>query len=383
MAFRHQIRVRNSSGSLVAVLDDTGGFLAASFTRRLNSPAESVVEIDANDERRNLFVLDAFVELWRSNLDWGLDWYREAVTFHRMPSIDEQTDGKPLFRSHGVGMMDLLARREIAYKADDSPRVKKSAVAETVMKQYVKENAGSDALASAGRERNGNFTGFSVEASGGGGAIWSGSRSFKNLLEVCKEISASSGIDFDVVESATAFTFKTYVNGYGSDRSKLGLDPLTGLNGAGNVPVVFSRERGNLRGLVRSQDRSTEKNVVFALGRGLGGNRDMQVVVDATLTDDSPWNDIEVSVNAASEAGDDLNALVSRGQALLEKASPVEALGYEIVQTPGQFYGKDYFLGDIVAAELFDLDLRIQFTQATITVQPGSIEAIDFVMRQV
>lgn len=375
MTTHWQIRVKDTGGNLVAVLDDTGGFSRASISQTVNKTGTGTVEFPALDSRRDLFVLDGPVEFWRSNKVWGLDWYREWVGFYRDPTDEEQQDGNPRFVAHVVGPEDFLARREIAYKDITSSQVMKSGAGETVIKEYVDENAGPSATTGNGRKRTGTLSGFSIEADQARGSTWSGSRSYEKLLKVVQEIAQATGLDFEMDMNANPSTFTFRIHELlGDDRSKEGLCRSTGKNMYGNSPVIFSREAGTLRHPVRSSTRKQEVNVAFVLGRGEGSNRSIEVVENTDLSDDSPWNDIEASVSAGNE--DDVN-LISRGQTFLAEKAPVEEVNFELVQKEKSLYGLHYFLGDIVAVELLNMDLRMKITGADMAME-SSIEAVNF-----
>ena len=380
MTVRWQVRVKDPSGTLVAVLDDTGGFSQASISQTVNGIATATVEFSAGDDQKDNFILDGLIEFWRSNKDWGIDWYREFVGFFREPVIEEPQDGNPRYRAHIVGPLDLMRRRVIGYADENLPEVTKSDVGETVMKEYVDENAESLATTGNGRVRTGTITGLTIEADIARGSTWSGSRAFENLLTVLQEVGGASGIDFwlDMNVNPSTFTFRTAVL-LGEDRSKEGLDSATGLNGAGNVPIIFMRELGTLRHPVRAETRKQEVNVAIALGRGEGANRSVVVEEDASLTDDSPWNDIEEIVSAGNE---DEENLQSRALAFLTERAPAETVGFELVQTSEMFYGQNYFLGDIVAVELLGLDLKMKIVGADMSLQNGK-ENVDFRFKEV
>ncbi|MBA7515242.1 hypothetical protein ES705_07281 [subsurface metagenome] len=379
MTVRWQIRVKDTSGVLVAVLDDTGGFSQASVSQDVNDVKTATVEFSAEDDRKDFFVLDGLVEFWRSNKDWGV-WYREFVGLFREPVIEEVEDGNPRFRAHIVGPLDLVRRRVIAYKDEESPEVTKSDVGETVMKEYVDENAGSLATTGNGRERTGTITGLSIETDLSRGSSWTGGRSFENLLTVLKELAVATELDFeiDMDVNPSTFTFKVHPL-LGTDRSKEGLDIATGLNGAGNVPMVFSREMGTLRHPVRAQTRKQEVNVGIVLGKGEGASRTVFVEEDTELTDDSPWNDIESVINAGNEEDVDLQG---RALTYLAERAPVEAVSFDLVQTREMFYGEHYFLGDLVAIEFLGLDLKMKIVSADLSMQDGK-EMVSFRFREV
>jgi hypothetical protein len=376
MAVRYQARLFDQTGTQVAVFDDTGGFRSFSFTRRLNGKGLYVLEINGKDVRVPLFVLDAQVQFRRFVEDRGetlLDWYTEFEVLHRTPVIQAPDRDKVSFRSHGFGLNYFLSGREIRYKAGTNG-AQKSGAAETVMKSYVDENIGPSATTGNGRLRNGVMTGFSVETDGAAGPTWKGSRAYKNLLDVLQEIAVNTGIDFRVVgNGAGQFQFQTF---QGVDRSTVGLDRSTGKNGAGNVPIIFSYNRGMMSDVVYSLNRSDESNSILALGQGQKTIRETELIEDDDAIADSPWNLRESSINAQQEG--EVEALESSGETVLAEKGAKESFSFEVVPTGRVIYGLHYFMGDVVTArfEPAGIEAHLKLVGVTVTFEDG-VEKID------
>lgn len=380
MTARWQVRIFDTSKTLKAVLDDRGGFYSASISKTVNMIGEATVSLNADDPRVDEFVLDGFVEFWRSNPEEGIDWYREWVSLYRQPVYQGDEDGIVRFRAHCVGCNELLDRRLIAYKDVESAEVAKSDVGETVLKEYVDENAGPSATTGNGRIRTGTFTGLAIESDAANGTTWAGARPFENLLRVCQEIAALTGVDFEIQEDGDGtFTFKVYDGQLGADRSRVGLVTATGLNGAGNAPVILSRDMGTLRTPSRTVERIRERNVAIILGKGESAERDSSIVEDSALTDDSTWNDRETLVNASDE---DAANLDEHGERALDDLYPETRVDFEVVQASNQLYGRDYFMGDLVAVELLGVEYTMKVQGVDLALQDGK-ETIDFVFREV
>lgn len=376
MRIRYQIRLFNTSGVQVAILDDTGGFNNFGFTRRLNDKGLYMAELDGKDSRVPLFTLDTQLEFRRYIEDKGkiiLDWYTEFGALHRTPVFQTGEGSKINFRSHGFGYNEFLSRREIRYMADTAG-AEKSGPGESVLKEYVDENIGPSATTGNGRLRNGAMTGFSLEADGASGPTWKGSRAYKGLLGVLQEIAINTGVNFRVVDNgAGLFKFETF---QGTDRSTVGLDKSTGLNGAGNVPIIFSYKRGMLRDAVYSLNRSSESNSILVLGQGQKTIRETTLVENADAIDDSPWNLRESSINASREGETD--ALTTTGETLLAERGTKESFDCEVMPTDGVIYGLHYFLGDTITArfEPVSAERHLRFVGLAISYENGE-ESID------
>jgi hypothetical protein len=338
--------------------------------------------LDNGDSRFSLFELDGQIEIYRSAPGMGLDWYLEYEGFHRgeLRELDDQ--GQRHYTVYGVGYNHLLSRRVIAYRSG-TIRAEKNDHAESVMKEYVSENAGVDAN-HASRIRDGVFTGFTTDAVGADHEdtpIWAGDKSFANLLDALREISEFShgaatalihGLDFNVVGTGPAtFTFYTYLNQLGTDRT----------SGSAS-PVTFSAFRGNMQNSAYEVDRSKEANCAIVLGQGDRSTRTVIYREDAVTKADSVWNDIEIARPATlSEFTYQLNNF---GDALIAENYMVETVDGTPMQSPGEFYGQDYFIGDLVTVEHDDVSVEKQIVTITINVDGSTLaEAIQITFADV
>lgn len=365
---RYQVRLFDQTGTQVAVFDDTGGFRSFTFHRRLDDVGPYVLAINGEDARTQLFELDSQAKFYRqviSEITSAVlkDWYAEFEGLHRSPSLLIGSDGKSEYNSHGFDYNEFLDRRDVLYKAGHA-RATKNDPAETAMKEFVDENLGPNALVSGGRISDGVMTGLTIESDAASGSTWTGSRSYKRLLKVLQEIAVDSGLHFRIVgNGVAAFKFETFK---GADRSTIGLDRSTGLNGAGNVPVIFKIETGTMRDVAYSKNRSDERNAIFIAGQGQGEIREVQPFKDSVAIADSPWNLREKVMNATGEGL--VGGYSSQGSTLLTQLGAKETVNFKVVQKEGQRYGIDYFLGDKMTAEFDDLGVDSHLLLVGVTV---------------
>lgn len=373
----YQIRLKDTSGNLKAVFDANGGFRQLAYTEVVNNRGSFVVELDGDDDRISLFGLDSQVEIWRGNKALGIDWYKAFDGLYRTPVRMLPEDDDNIFRAHGFSLIDLLRRRDIRYHAGTTGAAK-SGVGETVMKTFVSENLGSSATVVNGRIDSGVLTGFSVQTDGADGSNWSGSRSNKNLLAVLRDIADQTAVDFDVIKTgSTTFEFRTYEDQRGSDRTAYGLVRSTGLNGAGNVPVYFNTGNRTITNVVYSHNRSDEENNIAALGQGQKTLREIRIEQDATAVAASPLNKCEGSINANQE--DSIAALENAAEIELQKTLPRAGFSFDVLQTEAQCFGRDYFLGDLVNVQFYDVNVDMKIISAAVVYgQEGERIAFDF-----
>ncbi len=378
MATRYQIVLKNLAGAQVALITDWRSLI---YTRRVNGVGGYVLTIDGDSDLIDLFELDGQVEIYRRDqsatppFDWTLDF----EGFHRTEVRSTDERGLSRYSSQGIDYTDLIERRRIRFRKG-SAGADKTGVGETVIKAYVNENAGPSATVALGRLTEGVTTGLVIQADGAAGSAWTGSRPFRPLLDVIREISRAATVDFDIVGTGPAtFKFNAQARPIGIDRTNNGIDPLTGLNAAGNAPVVFSLAFGNMQRPSYALNRIGEATSILVLGQGTEGSR---VVVERTSTDitASTWNRLEVDKNANQEntaAG--LNAV---GDAMLDKLQAAETFDFDALEVVSLRYGRDYFVGDLVTAEYQGIERDKQIIAAEITMAEG-VETISLELADV
>ena len=375
-----KVRVKNESGVLVAELDD---FRRLSVQRRVNAPGMITLAMNGNDSRVQLFELDGQVEAWRRDQTVGLQWYAEHETLFR--SLVDETDdrGYRTFTAYCAGYLDIAAREIIAYRAGTS-YTRKSGDGSLVMRRYVNQNIGTSAN-STDRFWDGVQAGLTVGATPTAGYTWSGQRSSKNLLETLQEIGDATFCDFDIVGTgANTYEFQTFPGQRGTDRTITGLDAATGLNGAGNAPLIFSQELGNMRRPRYTFARQDEVNTVAVLGPGEGLDRIITVRANVAAVNASNRNRRAIARDGRQQfTSDERNAL---GDGVLQARQARQELSFEAIQLPGCYYGLHYTLGDKITARYAGVTFNKRIVGVDINVEPSSgglVETINLVLADV
>lgn len=379
----------NNSWNQIALLMDNQGFGSFSFTETINGRGNYSLHLPGFEKStiQGQLTPDLLFRFRRKlvakNGELIKDWYDVFWGFHRTPTYQLDNTGSWYVKSFGYGPTELLARRKIAYYAGSSETAK-SGAGETVMKAYVDENIGPSALVSNGRlEVDGAMSGFSIAADNGGGDSWDGAAAFDTLLDALIKIQKSTGVDFAVsVTSPGNWEFDARAKPWGVDRSTDGLGS-TGLNGAGNTPVVFSTEDRTLTEVSYSQSRTEEENTIFILGQGKESNREIALVENTTWQAASPINQREGSKNATGDGQFNAFKNSSEGESLLDKRGPQDTLSFRMVQSPNRRWGVDYFIGDLVQIRIPELgfDFTVQVLEVSATFD-DKMERIDHEVRQ-
>lgn len=351
--------LRDVNYNRIALFDN---WIELKYTNTVNGVGSFSIKLGSDDPKVKLFQLDGLFEIYRrvSNVAW----YREGIYLCRSDEFDYPEKGANIYIHSGVGLNDFLSRTIINYPAATIKSYKLDP-AETCMKEYVEENCGATATLAEWRDSDGVLPDFIVEHDNESGPEWEGDRAYKNLLEVLQEIAKFSDIDFNVdwTELGKKFVFKTYANQLGSDRTTIGLSPITGKNSAGNVPVIFSKDLGNVKSINKSYNRSAESNVVSVLGDGDGATREVQVRFTQAKYD-SPWNRREVSRPQSGYESE----MKMYGDSVLADSSSKEVIEFAPLSQEGTLYGKHFFFGDRVSILFRDIYYHKRITEVSNTV---------------
>jgi len=366
MAARYQVIIRNQAGAQVAILTE---WITLDYSLRLNDVGGYTLEINGELAAVDDFVVDGQIEIRRRDQDASpeIEWYTDFHGFQRTRQQRTEQDGRSVFASQGADFKHLLARRAILFR-DTTSGAAKTGPGETVMKAYVNENAGPGATAPP-RLFNGVFAGLTIQADGAAGSAWDGNKPYRPLLDTLREIADATDVDFDLVSTGGAtFEFQAQVAPLGVDRTTIGLDPLTGLNGAGNPPVIFSLDFGNMEIPALTTHRLNEVTAAIVLGQGAEGNREV-VQRASAATADSPWNRIE-GIRLANQV-DAVAGLNAMGDAMLQELQARIVFSFQALQIPATLYGRDYFLGDQVTARYATTERNFQITAVAVRVAEG------------
>ena len=365
MPVRYQIRVYDTSGVLQAVFDR---FRSLQIEHRTNIASTCTLGMYGLDPNVAAFGLDCLVEVRRTFPEAGLGWYTEYIGMHRTPQHQITEADSRIFTSYSRGLLDLINRRSVRYYADTEGSAKGPAPADDVIKQYVRENAGSLATIANGRLSDGVLPGLTVAPNLGQAAIYEGAHAWKNLLECCKDIGEPHNVDYDVVWlGGTNFEFRTYFPQKGTDRSE-------------GTPeaVIFGVAQGNFKNPSHTFSRTDEITSCLVLGPGEGPLRDTTLVL-SPRTIESPWNLIEQDQNANTE--DRLNALIAIGNEVLYEKRAAFNFTFDPIQTALSAYGKHYFLGDIVTSMMLGVPFNVKIEAVNINLSDNQ-ERITFELEE-
>jgi hypothetical protein len=367
VSHEYQVHLYDTTGARVAIFDEWNSVY---FFNRISDYGYHTISIDGADPRTALFTPDSIIEVLRRDREAGIAWYPEYRGLHRTGVYQISDRGSQLFSSYGRGFEDFLHRRVILWRPGDVALARMvegeysgaGVPADNVMRQWVREQLLSGASTGNGRLATGTQTGFAVGANLSAAPTWEGRRSFKNLLDVLKEVGQTASVDFDVAWGGlgtTTFTFTTYYPRIGTDR--------TGAGAA--APVTFAVEHANMSEPYLTTSRMEEVTAVYVAGTGQSTDRTVVEGLNAAEIAASPWNRIEAVQDARNEST--TAGLTGLANGHLAAHTVDQHIAFQVLQSPGTVYGRDYFRGDLVLARFLNLTQSVQITGAEITVAEG------------
>lgn len=357
----------------ILIYDPHTGNLAATisrwrslnYTKKINDFHTFTLTLNSNDPNVAFFKLDALIEVYR-RIGTGA-WTLDATFVHRTRQFKVTEKGTKLFISYARGLNDFLRRRSILYSVNTAFTLK-SGPADSVMKEFVDENLGPGATNDVRRSASSyvaTMPGLRVLNTPGVAPEWSGARGWQNLLEVLKDISEPSSVQFEIVRIGNQglnFQFSTYYPLRGQDLSN---------------EIMFDPELGNMKNVDFTVSRTEEATVIAVLGPGEEANRSVLMRV-SEARGDSPFNIIEATYDARSQPS--VDALTSSGDKQLQTLAAKPSFTFEVLQTDSRAYGRDYNVGDRVRARLDTIQAILTIVSATVNIATGKESiALEFV----
>ncbi len=350
MPARYQVHLYDTSGNRTAVMDR---WRTLNIEHSVNGVSNLTLSLYTGMPEVQLFALDTLIEVRRRWPEAGIDWYTEFIGFHRTPQKQITEANTRIYTSYAVGLLDLIRRRSIRYFADTDGSAKGPAPADNVIKDYVRENAGSLATLANGRVTDGVTPGLLIAGNLSQGPVFEGAFAWQNLLQTCAKIGEPNRVDFDVVWlGGISFEFRTYYPQLGTDRRV-----STG------SPFSFAPGLGNMTSPSYTLSRTDEISSVLVLGPGEGPLRDV-TPRQSVFMRDSPWNLIEQDHDASSE--DREAALNAIGDGVLYDKRPSISMPFTALQTPNSAYRQHYFLGDIVTGAFEDVSANMKISGVSV-----------------
>ena len=350
MAPEYRIDVKNTAGSLQAVLTD---FLYLGYRKAVNEPGALSFGLGGDHPLLSTIADKWQVEVWRRDPARGIAWYADFYGLFRDDVREMDDNGYESVELTCPGQSSMLGWRHNLYLPETPNRTLFSTLpAETVMKTIVQYNFTASATTANGRQRDGQLTGISIQADGGDGNTISWQSARSNVLSELQKIASIGGGDFDLIKTGGAtWEFRFYQGQRGVDRS---------------ASVVFATEYGNMRAPRLSRPRSSEYPVAIVGGKGQEEERRIRVRTGPNYH--ATNNNIERWIDQTSLS--DPASLDAAGDAALEASRAVATLEYKVMQTPASLYGLHYCvagdIGDLITARYRGIELTQKIRAVTV-----------------
>jgi len=375
---KYLLRVYNTSYVLQGIIGD---FISLNINHKKNQPSSCTVVL-SDESKKDLFSLDGRLEVVRAVPNWDISWYKEwEGMFIGFDPISKSDGGIVNITASFVGLEDLIARRIVGYYPDTIYSTK-NGMAEAVIKDYIEENMGATATAPP-RIIDGVVSDLTIEADNGYGESTLSSSGFDSLLSTITSICDDNNLCFYIEgdsDGTAGFTFKVTDGIVGNNKTVDGLNPNTGLNSYGNVPVVFSEMFDNLENPQLTTIRADEKNVIISTSTGTGSDIGAYLSSNTSAMAESIYNQREVVVNVSTQDST-YNQLQSNSELQLEKNKYKVKISFTPKQTPTSSYGNHYWFGDVITASLFGTTTNFEITEVNITIGESE-EAIQLTLEE-
>jgi hypothetical protein len=355
-------------------VDDVSDVLSLSINKEQNAISSMTFSRYVESDFFDKYTYNTMVIVYRRSMVYGIPPYKEFIG--HIIDIDpiEDDNTAPIATIVCQGLTELLSRRRILYY-QSSPYAMKEGLAETVVKDFVRENIGESAN-SANRFSDGKIPNFNIEVDLGRGIYVSGEdKSGQSLFDVTKDICDTSQLKFDITGNELGeFQFFIREKRIGRDLSTNGIQE-DGTNYIGNIPVRFNFGVGNISKVTRKILGSNRLTSVTAYGQGSDDDRD---IFTATKPASTGMDVREEVVNASNDEELGLNYVAYRRF----MSQPVDIFDVDIVQVPGFIYGYNYGLGDLITLEYAGSHRNMVINSVNINIQQDGSEEVSITLEQ-
>jgi hypothetical protein len=335
------------------------------FTQRIGAPWNHVLRYAFTRNSETLTFIRESLER-----DWILEAYRTDETtgvkdlvyegLNRTVVDQVNSAGAILVTLYGVGYTQLLTRR-IVIPATGEEHSVKSGPAETIIKEFIDEQMVNP------EDPTRIMPGLSIATDQASGDTAEYSARYTNLNTVVTRCAEQGGLDFGIVGSGTQGEFEFQC------RTLWGEDRRFGFTSDDTPPVVFDLFLNNMEIPIFSKSGGDERNVVYVGGPGQGLDRE---ILEIQLADEvvvSPWNRQESFVDARSQDGS--NGMQTVGQAYLNKNKYLEKFTFNLRQTDGTRWLRNWNLGDLVTARYFNEEFNKKLVEVSVIISAGETGA--------
>ncbi len=365
MRFRYFLETAPPDAGIDRVIDN---FISLSYTKRLNEPGFATVVLPRAHAAASNLDLDSVVLFFRGQPHdaVGVSYYQDFDGIWRGNIRETTTSGRKTVTLYIPGSLSLIAREIVAFKAGVANRSTWSS--KTVAQIW------SDVLTynfiAPDVQRLLDFTNLATgtvdrvafDAAPTGPTI-DYSAPYKNCLSVLQELADIGDFRF-YARSIPSF------GGSISDFQKVYVEVNPGTDRS--ATVTFALGRANVVSVDLDERRINEPTKMIVGGQGDGTSRTVNV---RTSSEYDEINHSEMFIDARDLATS--AALDAKGDAKLAETAYKPRFTFRASQAPGSYYGRDYFLGDLVYALYEDTGFTQRIVGVTVAVGEDGKEAIE------
>lgn len=370
----YDVYFHNTAGTRVLLLDN---FAYLEFSQKTNDSwfHQIRIEYGSDDPRidffRDTLTRDFLLEIYRTDAQLNTkNLVYEGL--HRTIVDQINQSGVVIFTLYGTGYCNLVKRR-IAIPPEGEEADVNSGPAETVIKNFIRDHFVSPVDSAR------IMPGLSIESDAGVGETAEYSARYTNIYTAVMRSAEQGLVDFGITKNTTVGTFLFQV------RELWGTDRRIG-NADGNPPTLFDVTFHNMSIPIFTLNGTNEINQVYVGGSEQGVDRQILPLGNAAAQLVSPWNRYEAFVDARSE--ESVDGMTTRGEAYLKEHEVKSDLTFNIVETDGTRWLRDWNLGDIVSARYGNTLFTKKIVKISVVVSAGQtgksqIETIDVDMENV
>lgn len=365
MKFRYFLETAPPDAGIDQVIDN---FISLSYTKRLNEPGFATVVLPRAHAAASNLDLDSVVLFFRGQPHdaVGVSYYQDFDGIWRGNIRETTTSGRKTVTLYIPGSLSLIAREIVAFKAGVANRSTWSSKtvaqiwSDVLTYNFIVPDA--QRLLDFTNLASGTVDRISFAAAPTGPTI-DYSAAYKNCLTVLQEL-ADIGDFYFHARSIASF------GGIISDYQKIYVEVNPGTDRS--ATVSFSLERANVISVDLDERRINEPTKMIVAGQGDGTSRTVNV---RTSSEYDEINHSEMFIDARDVSTS--TGLDAKGDAKLMETAYKPRFTFRASQAPGCYYGRDYFLGDLVYARYEDTGFTQRIVGVTVAVDEDGKEAIE------
>jgi len=367
MRFKYYVKTAPPDAGVDHVIDN---FISLSYTKRLNEVGFGTLTLPRDHPAASNLDLDSAVLFFRgqTNDAVGVDYYQDFDGIWRGNVRETITSGRKSVSLYIPSSLSLIGREIVAFKSGVANRstwssktvaqIWSDVLTYNFMVPDVQRLLDFTSLAGGTVDR------VSFDAAPTGPTI-DYAAAYKNCLSVLQELADIGEFHFHA-RSIASISFGGIIDDY--QAVKVEVNPGTDRSGT----VTFALGRANVVSVGLDERRLNEPTKMIVGGQGDGTGRTVNV---RTSSQHDEINHAEMFIDARDVSTS--TGLDAKGDARLVETAYKPRFSFRASQAPGSYYGRDYFLGDLVYALYENVGFTQRIVGVTVAVDADGKEDIE------